>query len=272
LGEFIETWFERAKSCRPQPEVLPEQCLDGAFLDHKKEPRLDSGRFSLNQPSRIGFVPDPLVFVCSDCGRLVEFDDIVDLDDRWSQNEKRIDCGKSESHHHTWRQLDVVFAHWSGNYCGLSPYRWVMDAGGRVNQPKKCQNCGHEEYQLVTNSSPFFSDWKFQCVKCLASKDVVQADREALELLKPGMDAGRGNLPKEWNMLPVSYRASSVFYVQTDSFIMFRDTEVTSLLSATRRPELISRLMELYDFPGTPLTHEEIDRQLRANGRKRRSH
>lgn len=267
LGEYVESWFERAMRSRAQPEVLPEQCLDAAFLDHKREPVVDPGRFALNQPSRIGFQPDPLVFVCSDCGRLTEFENVEDLNHRWPQTDRRKDCDQSESGHHNWRQIDVVFAHWSGNYAGLSPHRWVMGPDGRVGQARKCQNCGHDEYKLVTRSSPFFSDWKFQCVECLALKDVVQADRETLELLKPGMDAGRGNLPKEWNMLPVSYRASSVFYVQTDSFILFRDTEVTTLLSTARRADLIARLMKLFDFPGTPLTHEEVIRQLRENGR-----
>lgn len=267
LKEFVESWFERAMRSRTEPEVLPEQCVDDTFLDYKKEPLADPGKFVLNQPTRIGFLPDPLVFVCSDCGRLTEFEDIQDLHRRWPQTEKRDDCPKTESRRHNWRQIDVIFAHWSGDYCGLSPHRWVMSPDGRVNQIKKCQNCGHDEYQLVTNSSPFFSDWKFQCVKCLTPKDVVQADRETLELLKPRMDAGHGNLPKEWNMLPVSYRASSVFYVQTDSFILFRDADVTALLSAARRPDLIARLMKLYNFPGTPLTHEEIIRQLRENGR-----
>ena len=42
------------------------------------------GAFSLNKPNRIGFMPDPLVFVCSECQRLVEFQDVVELDRRWS--------------------------------------------------------------------------------------------------------------------------------------------------------------------------------------------
>jgi hypothetical protein len=142
-----------------------------------------------------------------------------------------------------------------------------MAPDGKVNQIKKCQNCAHEEFQLVTKGSQFFSDWRFQCVQCLATKEVVQSDRETLELLKPRMDAGDGNEPKEWNMLPVSYRASSVFYPQTDSFILFRDTEVTTLLTAARRLDLLSRLMELFNFPGTPLTHDEVLRQLAENGR-----
>ena len=66
LTEFVESWFERAMRCRAQPEVLSEQCVDSAFLDYKREPLINSGRFALNQPSRIGFMPDPLVFVCSE--------------------------------------------------------------------------------------------------------------------------------------------------------------------------------------------------------------
>src|SRR5579872_313006 len=267
LSEYVESWFQRAANCRTKIPILPEQCVDSAFLNHQNQPFVDPGNFVLNQPSRIGYLPDPLVFVCSDCNRLIEFEDIEDLNRRWPQQKNRSDCARSESGRHTWRQVDVVYAHWSGNYCGLSPHTWVMAPDGRVNQIKKCRNCGHDEYQLVTNASPFFSDWRFQCVQCLTTKEVVQADRETLEILKPRMDGGHGNLPKEWNMLPVSYRASSVFYAQTDSFILFRDTEVTGLLTAARRQDLISRLMKLYNFPGTPLTHDEILKQLAENGR-----
>ena len=268
LSEYVESWFERAMRCRTQPEVLPKQCLDSVFLNYEDKPLVDPGRFTLNQPSRIGFVPNPLVFVCSNCGLLTEFDDIDDLHNRWTQTENRADCRKSESdNHHNWRQIDVIFAHWSGNYSGLSPHRWLMAPDGKINQSKKCQNCGHGEYRLVTKSSPFFSDWKFQCVKCLALKDVVQADRETLALLKPRMDAGYGNLPKEWNMLPVSYRASSVFYVQTDSFIQFHDTEIITLLSTAHRNDLVAHLAKLYGFPGTPMSDEEVIRQLIENGR-----
>lgn len=265
LGEFVQNWHDRAMSCRTTPQVLPQQCLDGAFLDHKDEPKIDSGQFTLNKPSRIGFMPDPLVFVCSECQRLVEFEDVVDLDRRWGSVETRRDC--KESQRHNWRQMDVVFAHWSGSYAGLSPARVVMDTNRRIDALRACPNCGNEEYQLVTNSSPFFSDWRFQCTNCLSGKEVVQADRETLALLKPGMDAGLGNLPKEWNMLPVSYRASSVYYVQRDSFIVFKNADVALLLGTGRRADLVKTLMSLYQFPGGELTHDEVLRQLRANGR-----
>ncbi|MGB4108039.1 MAG: hypothetical protein WBK55_09650 [Alphaproteobacteria bacterium] len=265
LQEYVESWLQRGLNCRATPSVLPEQCVDGAFLDFKNEPIADPGKFVLTQPSRIGFVPDPLVFVCSDCSKIVEFNSLEDLALRWPNTELREDC-LSENKRHKWRQIDVVFAHWSGNYCGLSPHRWVMGPDGNTHQLKKCQNCDHEEYKLITKSSPSMSDWRFQCVNCLTPKDVVQADRDTLKLLKPGMDSGLGNLPKEWNMLPVSYRASSVFYAQTDSFIVFKDPEITTLLAVSRRPDLIARLMTLYNFPGTILSNDEIVKQLKDNG------
>jgi hypothetical protein len=268
LAEFVESWFQRAGNCRPKPEILPEQCLDRAFLDHQNKVSVDPGIFTLNQPSRVGFHPDPLVFVCSDCGLMTEFENVEDLHRRWAQAENRADCHNGAPARHNWRQLDVVFAHWSGRYEGLSPHRYVMGRDGAVNKVKRCSNCGHGEYRLVTKGSPFFSDWRFQCIECATAKEVVQADRFSLELLKPRMDAGHGNLPKEWNMLPVSYRASSVFYPQTDSFILFNDAEVTGLLAAARRADLIAKLMKLYAFPGVALTHETVIKQLADNGRK----
>lgn len=267
LQDFIESWFDRAMRARPAPTVLPQQCIDNAFLNHKNEAVADPGQFVLCQPSRIGFVPDPLVFVCSECGLLHEFDDTNELKQGWPQQDARQDCPKTASKKHSWRQVDIVFAHWGGNYAGLSPFRNVMGTNGRVEKLRKCQNCNHEEYRLVTKGSPFFSDWRFQCVNCLSAKEIVQADRETLELLKPRMDRGEGNLPKEWNMLPVSYRASAVFYPQKDNFILFRDNDVVTLLAAARRDDLIARLMKIYDFPGTPLDHQEVIRQLRENGR-----
>ena len=268
LSEFVESWFQRAGNCRPKPEILPEQCLDRAFLDHQNKVSVDPGIFTLNQPSRVGFYPDPLVFVCSDCGLMTEFENVEDLHRRWVQAENRAACRNGAPARHNWRQLDVVFAHWSGRYEGLSPHRYVMGRDGAVNKVKRCSNCGHGEYRLVTKGSPFFSDWRFQCIECATAKEVVQADRFSLELLKPRMDAGHGNLPKEWNMLPVSYRASSVFYPQTDSFILFKDAEVTGLLAAARRADLIAKLMKLYAFPGVALTHENVIKQLADNGRK----
>lgn len=265
LNEFVSTWFDRAMAARPDPKVFPEQALDAVFLNYLDEPSVDSSRFLLSKPDEIGFMPDPLVFCCSACGLLAEFDDVDDLDRRWPRTKARRDCGSGDAH--KWRQMDVVFAHWSGDYQGLSPYRVIMDRDGNVDKVKRCSsNCGGSEYRLVRNGSSFFSDWRFECTTCLSQKEIVQADRDSLKLLKPLMDKGYGSLPKEWNMLPVSYRASSVHYAQTDGFILFKDQEITSLLSKTRRDDLTARLQRLYDFPGTPLDYAEVLKQLQENG------
>jgi hypothetical protein len=267
LDEFVSNWFERASSCRQQPPVLPQQCLEDVFLDYKMEPRVDSDRFVLTEPSRIGFMPDPLVFSCAECGLVTEFKDVVDLERRWKIETRRVDCPKSSSKLHRFRQLDVVFAHWSGNYAGLSPSRFLVDANRRVNSVTRCKACDNEEYRLLKNGSSFFGDWAFQCTKCLTTKEIVREDRETLELLWQGHLDGLGNQKREWNMLPVSYRASSVHYTQRETFIIFNSSESTGVLTASRRADLVAQIMTAFDFPGTALSHDEIVRQLRANGR-----
>ena len=268
LQEFISSWYLRAKGCRDTPEVLPQQCLDDVFMNNQEQPWLDPARFELTQPSRIGFRPDPLVFACSVCGLITEFSDVVDLHRRWPAELSRIGCPGSEGTHHKFQQRDVVFAHWSGNYSGLSPSRLLAGANGRVDLVRKCQNCDGQEYRLLRKTSPFFGDWRFECTTCLSKTEIVRADRETQELLLlANPDAGGRSLPREYNMLPVSYRASSVFNVQRDTFILFKNADVSGLLSASRRPELISLLMKQFEFPGTPLTHDEVERQLRSNGR-----
>ena len=129
---------------------------------------------------------------------------------------------------------------------------------------------GTKNIRLATNSSPFFSDWRFQCLLTVSpEKEVVQADRRnAL-----GSPETRGwmpvseNLPKEWNMLPCLLPGIIfVYYVQRDSFIVFKNADVALLLGAGRRADLVKTLMRLYEFPGGELTHDEVLRQLGANG------
>ena len=71
-------------------------------------------------------------------------------------------------------------------------------------------------------------------------------------------------------MLPVSYRASSVYYVQRDFFIVFKNADVALLLGVGRRAELLKTLMRLYEFPGGELNNDEILRQLKQTEEPRR--
>ena len=112
-----------------------------------------------------------------------------------------------------------------------------MDRGGTVQKIPRCQ-CGAESFRLVKQGNQF-SRWRFSCTGCSAQKEVYQTDPFSLNLLKPLIDAG---VPHQWseiNMIPVSYRASPVFYVQTARFIVFdTDPEVITLMGPSREDEL----------------------------------
>ena len=148
---------------------------------------------------------------------------------------------------------------------GLSPYRYTMDRGGTVQKIPRCQ-CGAENFRLVKQGNQF-SRWRFICTGCSAQKEVYQTDPFSLNLLKPLIDAG---VPHQWseiNMIPVSYRASPVFYVQTARFIVFdTDPEVITLMGPSREDELAARVAMLHGFAGTDPSDERIKEQLEKNG------
>ena len=71
----------------------------------------------------------------------------------------------------------------------------------------------------------------------------------------------------EINMIPVSYRASPVFYVQTARFIVFdTDPEVITLMGPTRQDELVARVGALHGFAGSDPNDDRIREQLEKNG------
>ena len=148
---------------------------------------------------------------------------------------------------------------------GYRPYRYTMDRGGTVQKIPRCQ-CGAESFRLVKQGNQF-SRWRFICTGCSAQKEVYQTDPFSLNLLKPLIDAG---VPHQWseiNMIPVSYRASPVFYVQTARFIVFdSDPEVITLMGPSREDELAARVAMLHGFAGTDPSDERIKEQLERNG------
>src|SRR5262249_52620011 len=71
----------------------------------------------------------------------------------------------------------------------------------------------------------------------------------------------------EINMIPISYRASPVFYVQTARFIVFdTDPEVITLMGPSREDELVARIGRLHGFAGSDPTDERIKQQLEEKG------
>lgn len=258
MKEIISNWFNTGTNCRTSsgPPIYAEQVLErSAFLDYRKQPSFDINEFILLEPTQIGYCPDPLNFVCGKCGLLHRYTDVDDYAKNHVEQEYRTDCKKSPSDgRHRWGQLDVVFAHWSGNYEPLFPER-------------PCE-CGNNEFFLVKSNTGVFSDWRFKCGKegCPSTKEMTRRDPKTKELLEEKIRQGTVHQPKEMLMLPVSYRASSLYYVQTDRFIPYPDTSIFELLHPTKRIELAGELLSIYNYPQKPMSDDEITAALENVG------
>lgn len=260
MREIITNWFDAGMDCQGRaasgPPIYPDQVLErSAFLDYRSQPVFDINQFILLEPTQIGYYPDPLNFVCGKCGLLHCYTDVDDYARYHIEQETRNDCKKSpEDGRHRWGQLDVVFAHWSGNYEPLYPER-------------PCQ-CGNKEFYLVKSTSGVFSDWYFKCSKegCPSTQEMTRRDPKTKDLLEQQIQQGTVHQPKEMLMLPVSYRASSLYYVQTDRFIPYPDTSMFELLHPTKQVELAGELLSIYNYPQKPVSEDQIKAALENVG------
>jgi hypothetical protein len=112
-----------------------------------------------------------------------------------------------------------------------TPGRWEWNDQEKKSVLKDwCQNCGSRDFILNTES-PAIGQWHFKCAKCGAvpSETWLQNDRFTTEVLGAVPHA-----PGERRMEPISYRASSAFYPQTDQFIISR--RAASCAVARRSP------------------------------------
>lgn len=267
LQEFCQNWLARGMQITRDAPVYETQLLDGCFHNPMRQGQasvdIATDRFEFLRPERMGYLPGPLVYRCDTCAVVREY---VSPAHQVSEPLPST-CsalGGHPSHDSRWRQLDVVYAHWSGNLEGLSPYRNRIDRNGVVQKIPRCQ-CGAESFRLIKQGNQF-SRWRFVCTGCSAQKEVYQTDPFSLTLLKPRIDAG---VPHQWseiNMIPVSYRASPVYYVQTARFIVFdNDPEVITLMGPTREDDLASRVAQLHGFAGTDPSDDSIREQLQRN-------
>jgi hypothetical protein len=266
LTEFCQTWLSRGLAIQRPAPVYETQLLDSCFhnptLSGMASIDIALDRFEFLRPEKMGYIPGPLVYRCDRCEVVREFvspaHQVADpLPSECSIN--------GESHNSVWRQLDVVYVHWSGTLEGLSPFHYTTDRDGTVRKIPRCK-CGAEEFRLFKQGNQF-SRWRFKCTGCSAEREVYQTDPFSLNLLKPLMDA---QVPHQWseiNMIPVSYRASPVFYVQTARFIVFdHDPDVVTLMSPTRGADLTGRIASLHGFAGAEPTFERIREQLSQKG------
>jgi hypothetical protein len=266
LEEFCQNWLARGMAIggtRNAP-VYEVQLLDTCFFNPVRNTvdiAVDS--FEFMRPDRMGYLPGPLVYRCDHCHRVKEYisaaHQVADpLPTHCTADGGAQDC--------RWRQLDVVYVHWSGGLEGLSPYRNTLGQGGVLKKIPRCQ-CGVEDFELRKNGSQF-NRWRFRCVGCEAEREVFQTDPFSLSLLKPRMDSGA---PHEWseiNMIPVSYRASPVFYVQSSRFIVYdADPEVVTLMTPGREADLVARIASIHGFGSSDPSDDRIREQLEAKGK-----
>jgi hypothetical protein len=269
LQEFCEHWLARGLLInRPNAPVYEQQLLDGCFHNPMRQGRasvdIALDRFEFMRPDRMGYIPGPLVYRCDTCGVVREY--LSPAHQIGEPLPERCEAeGGIAAHDSSWRQLDVVYAHWSGSVEGLSPYRYTLDRNGTIQKIPRCQ-CGTEKFRLNKQGNQF-SRWRFVCTGCGTQKEVYQTDQFSLNLLKPLMDSGVGHQWSEINMVPVSYRASPVFYVQTARFIVFdTDPEVITLMIPSREDELAARVAEMHGFEGLDPTDDGIRQQLERKG------
>src|SRR3546814_2419343 len=78
-------------------------------------------------------------------------------------------------------------------------------------------------------------------------------------------DVCSSDLWSEINMVPISYRASPVFYVQTARFIVYdADPDIVTIMAPTRQADLTNRVAALHGFGGSDPSPQRIREQLEA--------
>jgi len=248
FDDAVKSWFDNAMNSiirQPtQPQVTAEQCIDSSLLNNDKNAirAMDRGRYIFVNPVKMGYAPAPLTFVCNHCGRFRSFENSRDFA-KTSKSRLNMKCSKVDAQCQ-WRQLDVIFVHWSGNWEPVRPGKWDWDSNNnKIREPiDRCSFCHESDFILETShSQSSIGKWFFRCSKCgnPDERGWIKNDRDSLEIL--GADFIR--LPAQARMEPISYRASAAYYAQSDQFILF-DEDQSGLLACLD----ISKQAELSDF------------------------
>lgn len=276
LDDAVKSWYGSAIGLTiksPQPVVMPEQCVDSSLLnsDYSDLRPMDRGRYVFVNPGHMGYAPAPLTFVCNHCGRFRRFDNAKDFGKN-AKSRLNVTCLKS-SNNCQWRQLDVVFVHWSGNWEPVRPGKWGWDnKGNKLREPfDRCQLCHESDFILETaHSQSSIGKWYFRCGKC-GNPDYdgwVKNDHDTLDILK----ANFIKYPAQAHMEPISYRASAAYYAQSDQFILFDEEQagLLSLLDIANQPDLAAFIASHFGYGSSRPSMAEIESILSQteNGRE----
>lgn len=274
LNEAVSGWFNRAFNCRPNDAnhlVLPELCVDLTLLNNDRtgiQP-VDRGRFVFVSPSHMGYAPAPLTFVCNACGLFRGFKNVTEFEKAKFSLSAR-NCRANSRHCCQWRQLDVIFVHWSGNWEPVMPSKYDWDSvRHQLREPiNRCSHCHSEDFILDT-SSPSIGKWFFKCAnsKCgvIDEGGWLKNDRVTIEALR---DHFAGDRISEGRMEPVSYRASSAHYALSEQFILFDagSDDLLGLLDPIKAADLEAFIAEQFGYGKMRPSVVDIERDLKARG------
>ena len=261
LREVWQSWFTRAYSLNGNGrEIDPRQCIDEMLLRGSTVHPLSGSGLEFVNPVKMGYAPAPLTFVCNSCGLFKSFDsahEAARAADSFESSKCLNPKGKGKCQ---WRQLDVIFVHWSGEWQPATPGMWEWsDRDKRIRLfGDVCSLCHSDKFILKTES-PRIGEWYFQCANPTCNdrrRTWLQNDPFTTEVFQ---DKG-GKRVGERRMEPVSYRASSAFYAHHEQFVMFseKDQGLLKYLEEGQEGGLGNFVAGLFGFAGTMPTVEEM--------------
>jgi len=266
MDEAIKAWFSSALHCRDGkdklPPVLPAQCIADELLSGNMVRPIDHGRFVFASPDRMGYAPAPLTFVCNHCGTYRYFASVDDFHKNAATRLKRkCDVHEGECH---WRQLDVIFVHWSGRWEPVRPGRYNWNPVDKVvTDPfDRCPLCNETEFRLETrHSETAIGGWYFVCKNPACGHADTNGwkknDPDTLEIVRADFE----KFPAVARMEAVSYRANAAFYAQSDQFIIFDEQQesLLALLDPVHTAKLQNFLAARFGFGKGRPSQEEIE-------------
>jgi hypothetical protein len=270
LREIWRNWFARAMSSGTEKAPpLAEQCLDGALVYHGayKDPRIDT--FELVDPVSVNYIPAPLAFVCNTCKRFKDFETVkTAADGMHGLSSDSCDTREADKKGQCrWRQLDVIFVHWSGRWIAPTPgrYEWNLQKHELQKPIRGCQQCNRTKFYL-RDESPRIGQWVFECEQGHRDHDTwLQNDPDTTEILEDECSVR----PPRWRrMEPISYRASAAFYAQSEQFVVFppEQRELLKLLREGNGNALAAFISERFGLGAKVPSVDEILDVLMQSG------
>lgn len=270
LREIWQSWFSRAmQGGTDKAPVLPTQCLDTALLPDGSFKAPAPSRFELVDPKAMGYVPAPLDFVCNTCGRFRKFESVQQASDEIGELGKD-QCDSRKAEHKgkcRWRQLDVIFVHWSGNWEPPSPGKWEWSQPEqKVKAPiQACSVCQSRKFYLI-DKSPRIGEWVFECENGHKEGDSwLQNDPETTQLLG---DECLQRPPRWRRMEAISYRATPAFYPHSEQLIVFAagERDLLLMLQEGNEADLAGFASERFGLGAKPPSDAEIVEMMKKAG------